>query len=375
VTVGLGALVIVLAALALQAIVNTRWLTRLDAMPARAGAAAILVPARNESRRIAAAVRGWLAQRGPRVTLSVYDDDSTDDTAAIARGAMAGDARARVLAGGPLPDGWRGKPHACHRLRAATEAEILIFADADVVPAPSALSHILGAMAVTGADALSVLPRHDHPRVLMRALAGLQGWAALTLIPWWLGPRRGPGRGVLNGQLVAIRARVYDAVGGFGAVRESLAEDAALGRRLAARGHRLAVLDAAGLLRCVPYDNPAELWEANVRNLAAVLYGSALLTVGGALALVLLHVGPLILVAAALVQGGPLAWPLGALALALLPRRLADRRAGHHLGVTLLHPVAAAGLAAMMLASWWRVRRRRTVEWSGRRYRASDRAA
>jgi cellulose synthase/poly-beta-1,6-N-acetylglucosamine synthase-like glycosyltransferase len=368
-------LVVVLLLLVLQALVNTRFLARLDAMPARARSAAVLIPARNEASRIGQAVRAWLTQRDAQVDLWVYDDESTDDTAARARAAANGDRRLRVIAGGPLPADWLGKPHACHRLRAATDADILVFADADAVPAPDALARVLGALAATGADALSVLPRHEDRRVLVRALAGLQGWAALTLVPWWLG-RRGPARAVLSGQLVAIRARAYDAAGGFAAVRDSLAEDAALGRRLAARGHRLAVVDGAGLVRCRPYDQLGELWEGNVRNLAAVLYGSPLLAIGGALALVLLHTGPLLLLLAAAVGDGQgLAWPLAALGLALLPRWFADRRAGHRLGVTLLHPLAMVALGAMMIASWWRVRSGGSVEWCGRRYRASDRAA
>ena len=63
-----------------------------------------------------------------------------------------------------------------------------------------------------------------------------------------------------------------------------------------------------------------------------------------------------------------------ALALGLVPRWLADRRSGHGGAVTLLHPLAVAALAAMMLESWRRVRVGATVEWRGRRYRATARA-
>ena len=61
-----------------------------------------------------------------------------------------------------------------------------------------------------------------------------------------------------------------------------------------------------------------------------------------------------------------------AVALALLPRRLADRRTGAGVGGTLLHPLAVAVLAAMILESWRRARLGRGVEWRGRHYRATD---
>jgi hypothetical protein len=62
------------------------------------------------------------------------------------------------------------------------------------------------------------------------------------------------------------------------------------------------------------------------------------LALGGATALLLLHVTPVLALLAG--PGYAPAWPwlpLAAVALALLPRRLADRRTGAGIGVTLLH--------------------------------------
>lgn len=370
-TLVLGAL----ALLALQAAVNSRCLGRLDALPAAGGSSvAVLIPARNEAARIAAAIEAWLAQTYASFALIVYDDDSTDGTAAVARAAARGDARLSVIAGGVLPPGWRGKAHACHRLRGVCDAEILVFADADVVPRPDVLARAVGGLLVTDADALSALPRHESEGPVMGALVGLQWWAALTLVPWWFARRRrAPALTVVNGQFMAIRARSYDAVGGFAAVAASLAEDVALGRRLAALGRRTVLLDGASMLTCRPYATFGELWAANVRNLAASLLRSSLLALGGAATLVLLHVAPIVVLAAgpAYTSAWPW-WPLAAAALALLPRRLADRRTGEGVGVTLLHPLAVALLAAMIVESWRRARLGRSVEWRGRRYRATD---
>jgi hypothetical protein len=129
------------------------------------------------------------------------------------------------------------------------------------------------------------------------------------------------------------------------------------------------------MLTCRPYESFAELWRANVRNLGAALLGSSVLALGGAAALLLLHVGPLVALIAgpAHVPAWPW-WPLTALALALASRRLADRSGGDGLGVTLLHPLAVTVLAAMIVESWRRARLGGIVEWRGRRYRARDAA-
>jgi len=375
VTVASIAIVGALALLVAQALVNTWYVKRLDAMP-MAGEirVAVLVPARNEAARIAACVRGWLAQRYDPFSVLVYDDDSSDGTSAVARAAAAGDVRLRIIPGGPLPAGWRGKPHACHRLRGATNADVMIFADADVVPHPDAVSHTVGALRATGADVVSALPWHETRRVSMQAVVGLQRWAALTLVPWWLARYRGaPRLAVLNGQYVAMTGSVYDAVGGFAAVRGSLAEDVALGRRLAAHGHRPLLVDAATLLTCRPYETLGDVWNANVRNLSAAVLGSSALAVGGAAALVLLHLFPVVALLAGSTRSPAWPWaPLAALALAVLSRRIADRGTRAGLGVALLHPAAVTLLAVMLLESWRRARRGLDIEWRGRHYRASD---
>jgi len=374
-----------LAALLIQTLLNLVRLPRLGRArrPAVLPRAAVLIPARDEAERIGACVRAWARQDYPDYEVVVYDGDSSDGTAALAAGAAAAAGHVRILLGRGLPPGWRGKPHALSRLRAAVQADLLVFADADVVPARETLARLAGALGAFGADALSALPTHAAPAAV-RVLAAIQHWAVLALVPLWLPrARRRPCFAVLNGQCLAIRAHAYDAVGGFGAVRASLAEDTALGRRLVAQGHRVALADGAELLTCEPYRRLGGLWAATVRYLPSVMFESGALLLAGAVALIALHLGPLALLALGFVRGtsGELLWtwlPLLELALALGARAVADRRGGYPWWVTLAHPLALAALAAACVDAAVRRRRDRPVEWRGRRYRtrrADDRAA
>src|SRR5437870_9968987 len=128
-----------LTGLAVHACLNHLLGQRLDRMAATPSPPrlSVLIPARNEAGRIGRCVEHWAAQEYPDYEVVVYDDDSSDDTAAHAEAAAAGRGRVRVIRGGPLPEGWRGKPFACHRLRAHARGEILVFADADVTPSRS----------------------------------------------------------------------------------------------------------------------------------------------------------------------------------------------------------------------------------------------
>jgi cellulose synthase/poly-beta-1,6-N-acetylglucosamine synthase-like glycosyltransferase len=369
---------VLLAGLAAHTLVNHVTLPRLAGFPVRRRGprVSVLIPARDETERIERCVRGWLAQTYPGFEVLVFDDDSADDTAAVA--AVAG---ARVIRGGVLPEGWRGKPHACHGLAAHARGDIFVFADADVTAGPDALARVVTALEVLGADVVSAVPAHTSPNRAVRALVAMQNWAALAFVPSWLTHCRRRGLvAALNGQFVALGREVYRASGGFAAVRRALGEDAALGRRLARLGYRVRLVDGAGVLDCEPYTTVGALWQANARNLLPVFFGSSLLLALAMATLAAAYLGPLIMLAVGLACGhaGEMLWtglPLAEIAVALATRRLADRRAGYPRWLALSHPLAIAALIGMAMTSVACFRWRGVVEWRGRRYAVSDEAA
>jgi chlorobactene glucosyltransferase len=163
---------------------------------------------------------------------------------------------------------------------------------------------------------------------------------------------------------------VYQAAGGFEAVRDALAEDVAFGRRLARLGYRVRMLDGSALLRCEPYATLGEAWRANARNLLPVFFGSVPILVVALSLLGMMYVGPVVV----LLMGGftsqpqGLWLPLTALALGVAGRWIADRRTGYPAWLALTHPFAAAALIGIGVTSviWFRCRR--AIEWRGRRY-------
>ncbi len=183
---------------------------------ARRPRVSVLIPARNEARRIGAALQAWIAQTYSDYEVLVFDDDSDDDTAARVAALAGAASRLRLLRGGALPPGWRGKPWACHNLARQAAGEILVFADADVVPARQALEATVARLG-SDCDVLSAVPRHRASRPGVLALAALQNWAALAFVPAWLARVRP--LAAVNGQYLALSRDVYWASGGFAAVR------------------------------------------------------------------------------------------------------------------------------------------------------------
>lgn len=372
-----GFVVALLAAVFLQLALNLRILRRLSAfnsppVTGERAAASLLIPARNEADRIGAAVSAWIEQAPSPAELLVLDDESTDRTAERAREAIAGVPWARVLAGTPKPSGWTGKSFACHQLARAASGDILVFADADVVPAPGTLAALLAALRETGADAITVLPRHTASSRIGRHILPLQSWALACFHPLWLAVRRPSALlAAANGQLQAIRRPVYEAVGGHRSVGRSLAEDADLGRHLGAAGFRLIFVDGTDLVTCRIYDTLRQAWVANTKNLFAVLFRSHLLAAAAILGLLLGWVAPWLWLAAGLI-GWSTGFGLVALEalLGVAGRAIVARRFGYPLADTWSHPLLVLLLAAMIANSVWAhgVGRAR---WRGREYSLS----
>jgi glycosyltransferase involved in cell wall biosynthesis len=205
-----------LAALpAAMTIANLRALKR-PPLPAGRPSVAILVPARNEEAAIGPCVEAALASVGADVEVVVLDDGSTDRTAAVVRDLADRDARLRLAAAPPLPPGWNGKQHACHVLAGLTERPILLFLDADVRLAPEGAARLAGALAASGADLVSAVPRQIMGSLAERLLIPMINALILGYLPI-VRMRRDPGEAFAAGcgQLMMVRRDAYRATGGM----------------------------------------------------------------------------------------------------------------------------------------------------------------
>ncbi len=77
-------------------------------------------------------------QVAPPLGIMVVDDAFTDGTASVAR-AYGAD----VVVSKPLPDGWKGKPWACHQGAWVARNNLLCFVDADTRFEPGGLARVL----------------------------------------------------------------------------------------------------------------------------------------------------------------------------------------------------------------------------------------
>jgi len=389
----------------LHCLLNMRFLKRLKPAPSGDDAfldVSVLIPARNEERRIGECLSSLAAQEPPVREIILLDDRSTDRTGEIARKLGFSEdpgSRLRLIRGEELPGGWVGKNWACHQLSLAANpaSRHLLFTDADTVHGPACARTALSHAKAMAADLLSLWPDQitgTWSEKLVIPLGYLLFMAFQPFAPMaWLQSRpsrvaalgisrvRLASMGVANGQFLLFRRASYDALGGHEALKDHLVEDIAFGRRVASRtGEGMRVINADGidLLRCRMYSGLAELWEGFSKNLRPVFEESHIgFLLFGVVIGALFLLPFLLLVLNPWFLGelhGEVAYPaLGAALLIVTMRLLLTLRFRTSWLGFAAHPIAIA-LALMIGLNSWRLCQRKGIRWKGRIYSGTTRS-
>jgi hopene-associated glycosyltransferase HpnB len=268
-----------------------------------------VVPARNEADSLPATLPGLLAQDYPgEFRVFLVDDGSDDGTGVIA--AELGEKAARddgaaltVVAGRPRPDGWAGKVWAMSQglAAAAGRAEYVLFTDADIDWAPTALRDLVG-----GAE--------DDDRILVSQMALLRaetGWERVIVPAFvYFFAQLYPFRKVNNpksrtsaaaGGCMLVRAEALKQAGGLEPIAGALIDDVALGTLLKRHGGRIWLGLTADIRSARPYPSLASLWQMVARSAYVQLRYNPALLAGTLIGLLLLYAVPPAGVIAALI--------------------------------------------------------------------------
>lgn len=331
----------------------------------------ILIPARDEAKNIAAAIKDALAQQGGPVEVVVLDDNSTDDTAAIVTALALDDSRVRLERGAPLPAGWNGKQHACHQLAASARHPVLLFVDADVRLSPDAAARLQAHMVARDLALVSGFPRQitgtlGEALVIPQIMVVLLGYLPFPAARLWpTDPRFAAG----CGQLMMVRTQAYAQAGGHAAFRHLMHDGLNLPRNIRRKGGRTDIIDATPLATCRMYETWDGLWAGFTKNATEGMATRRALPVwtvllGGG------HVLPWLLLPVSLLGGMDLAAALsGAAIVAVMAARgvLAWQTRQPPLSVV-LHPVGVIATLAIQWSALRGARNGRQAVWRGRSY-------
>lgn len=337
---------------------------------ARPGAAArmpdAIIPARNESATLPGLLSA-LSSRTPVVPATVVDDDSGDDTRAVA--AACG---ARVVSAGAPPDGWTGKAWACLVGAEATDADTLLFLDADTRLDSSAVAALEQCRDSQG-GLLSVQPYHRVVRPYENASLYFNCSSILASAVFSPGLS---GRGAMAfGPCLLTCRDDYVTAGTHRAVRSQILDDVALARSYQAAGLTVGCLSGGAAVQMRSYPGGiGQLVAGWTKNMAAGA-GAAhpVAALGTVLWICAQHIAAVGVVQSAWawstgspVSGAMLAWVLAYVVVAAQLRRIARRLGSFALWATVLFPVPLLVFDAIFLRSLVQTHVRHSVSWRGR---------
>jgi glycosyltransferase involved in cell wall biosynthesis len=260
----------------------------------------VVIPAYNEAINIADCITAVLkgSDRSPeQFQVWVVDDQSTDNTLAIAQAIQ--DPHLRVVAGQARPSGeiWVGKNWACHQVIEQIKTDYILFVDADVRLQPGAIDRAITFAVSAQSDLLSVW---------LSITCGCWGeWfcqpiiASLFAAAFELDRVNDPADPTVMavGQFMLFRRSAYLAIGGHRAVATEVAEDVEIARRVKQAGLKYWYGIGTSLASVQMYRDLPGLWEGwtknwhlgSQRNVGQTLYSSfAMFLIYAAPALVLL---------------------------------------------------------------------------------------
>ncbi|MBF6613919.1 MAG: glycosyltransferase [Chloroflexi bacterium] len=339
----------------------------------------VIAPARNEAENVGPLLKSLLAQSYPQDSwgVTLVNDGSEDATEQIAQAVAARVARLEVVDAAPLPPGWTGKNHAMYTgFRAApSEAEWLLFVDADTRHKGDMLSSVVARAMETEADLLSLIITVEMKSFWECVIVPQVGELYTLLVGTMDQVNNRGGRAAANGQFILIRREVYAEVCALESVRSDVAEDRAIAEACKVRGYNVRLEYGCNLVNARVYSSLRDMWFGYTKTLfwaSGQRLGKALIV---AFALALYALVPQLALGYALLKRD---YPARRAALAnapvqLIPMLMLRARVCKQMGISPLYaftyPLGVVVGDAMLLFSAYRMVSGKGVRWKGRTYR------
>jgi len=228
----------------------------------------VLVPARDEERHIKDCLESLQKQNYMDLEIIVLDDNSQDQTLALATSFSQMDPRIKVYSGKPLPEGWTGKNWACHQLSEQAKGDIIIFTDADNRHEANAVSKTVAWIKNYKLDLISAFPQQITNTFFEKLTVPTVDLFLYSFLPLWFTyylPQ--PSLAAANGQWIAFKKKSYKQMGGHDKVKNQIVEDVELSRLAKKNKFKILTCSGTGIIYGHMYQSFKEVWLGFTKNL------------------------------------------------------------------------------------------------------------
>ncbi|MFW5831683.1 MAG: glycosyltransferase [Prolixibacteraceae bacterium] len=240
-------------------------------------AISVLIPARNEEETIGSILGDLQQIPHKNMEVIVFNDQSTDNTAALVNSLIAKDPRLKLINSAGLPDGWLGKNYACHQLAKNASGEYLLFLDADVRVKPDAIESALAQMQKHNLKLLSIFPKQIMKTTGEKITVPIMNSILLSMLPLIL--TRTSKRASLaaaNGQFMLFEAGMYHQIKPHETMKAQKVEDILIARYFKENGLKMQCMTGNNSITCRMYSSFQEAAYGFSKNVAEFFGGSHL---------------------------------------------------------------------------------------------------
>jgi hypothetical protein len=335
----------------------------------------VIIPVRNEQASLGACLDSLVRQSEPGWELGrhwellVVDDASTDDSFAIASGAMGVTVlRAPELDQSERGAAFTGKNNACWSGAQAAKGRLLLFTDADTVHEQGSLSRARHELEKYKVGLLSYSPRQLTTGFWQRVLMPLVFAELAIAYPPQQVNDSASRIAAANGQFLMVEQEDYFAVGGHRAVGIEVLEDVALAGRFKRARRAIRFRYAADALSTRMYRSVPDMIAGWTKNLALLFPSPIAMAAMRLLDLLLFVCLPLLMLSPFF---NSLQRALIGVVWVRVLWRIYARVAKSHFPVLdcALSVVGLPLFIGLLVRSYVDVRMRKSVQWKGRTYR------
>ena len=323
----------------------------------------VLIPARDERLALPHALAG-LTRQGHGLRVLVVDDQSGDDTVALARASAVDDLH--VLHGRDLPAGWSGKVWAQHQAQSLLDRPLTLLLDADIELAPGMLAALRSKLHQDDAALVSVMASLRTKTAWEKLLIPAFIYFFKLLYPFPMSNDPRSRVAAAAGGCVLLRTDALRRAGGFASIRNALIDDCALARRVKSLDERIWIGQSTAVVSHRSYSRLGDIWNMVARTAFTQLGYSAFMLIACTAAMLLLFAVP----GAAVLWADGIAALAGAVGLAVMLGTFLPTVTilGLSPAWSLALPLAAAAYLGMTWTSALRYWRGERSVWRGRRY-------
>lgn len=278
----------------------------------------IIVPARNEAAVLPKSLLSLLAQDYPGAwRIILVDDHSNDGTGGIAemiaaRQNQAG--RLKVVAAPDLPAGWSGKVAAMQAGVAQSDADYILFTDADIEHPANSLRRLASRAVERDFDLVSRMVKLHCATPAEKLLIPAFVFFFMMLYPFWSVNDETSDVAAAAGGVMLVKRKTLDAIGGLAAIKSALIDDCALARAIKYYGGqyegppaRIELTLTRDIKSLRVYPHIEDVWRMVARTAYTQLHHSPRLLAGTVFGMAALFLLPMLMP----VTGWPLAAEAG----------------------------------------------------------------